>query len=262
MPSRFLPPVAPALAGGLMLAAALLAGSLGLAAPAAAQQSTPALDPGQKAAIEGLIHDYLLAHPEVIVEAVQKLKERQQAADEARQQQAVKQNLAALRDDPKDPVLGNPDGDITVVEFFDYQCGYCKHVAPGLQQEVKADGRIRMVMKEFPILGPASIVGAKAALAAKRQGKYQAFHWAMMQNKAPLDDKTIYAIAAGVGLDLDKLKADMADPAIEKQLSDNYDLAEKLDIRGTPAFVIGDQLVPGALPMEQFRQMVKQARQG
>lgn len=238
--------------------AALLLG----AGPAAAQQSHATLDPAEKAAIESVVRDYLMKHPEVIVEAIQGLQERQKQEAAARQQQAVQESLSALQDDPADPVLGNPEGDVTVVEFFDYQCGYCKRVAPGLQQAVAEDGGIRLVMKEFPILGEASIVAAKAALAAERQGRYEDFHWALMQHKGGLDEATVYAVAADVGLDLERLKADMADPAIEERLAENYALAERLNINGTPAFVIGEELVPGALPMEQFRHLVERARQG
>jgi protein-disulfide isomerase len=131
-----------------------------------------------------------------------------------------------------------------------------------LQETVEQDGGIRLVMKEFPILGPASIVAAKAALAAQRQDLYEEFHWALMQNKGSLDEAVIYAVAADVGLDVERLKADMADPAIDERLAENYALAEKLGIGGTPAFVIGEELVPGALPTEQLRHLVERARQG
>lgn len=243
-----------------ILAPAVFGLALLAAAPAAAQGAP--LDPAEKAAVEEIVRDYLMNNPEVIVEAIQGLQQRQKVEAEAQQRQALRDSLAALRDDPADPVLGNPEGDVVIVEFFDYQCGYCKRVAAGLQETVEEDGGIKLVMKEFPILGPASIVAAKAALAAQRQDLYEDFHWALMQNKGPLDEAVVYAVAADVGLDVERLKADMADPAIEQRLAENYALAEKLDIGGTPAFVIGEELVPGALPKEQIQHLVERARQG
>ncbi|MEX2630614.1 MAG: DsbA family protein [Tistlia sp.] len=241
------------------LAAALFGAVIAFSSPATAQG---ALEAAEKAEIEAVIHDYLMDNPEVILEAIQGFQQRQKDQAEAQRQQAVRDSLAALREDPADPVLGNPQGDVVVVEFFDYQCGYCKRVAEGLQQAVADDGGIKLVMKEFPILGPASILAAKAALAAERQDLYEPFHWALMQNKGSLDEAAIDAVAAEVGLDLERLKADMADPKIDERLAENYALAERLDINGTPAFVIGEELVPGALPMEQFRHLVERARQG
>lgn len=243
-----------------LLLPAFLALSLAQALPAAAQQSAAEMAPAERAAVEEVVREYLLAHPELIVEAIQTLEQRERAAADLRQQQALAQSMSELQDDVNAPVLGDPEGDVVVVEFFDYQCGYCKSVAAGLQQEVAADGDIKLVMKEFPILGAASVTAAKAALAAGRQGKYEAFHWAMMEHKGGLDEATVMAVAGQVGLNLERLKADMADPEIEELLAANYALAEKLDIRGTPAFVIGDRLVPGALSMSQFRQLVEQAR--
>ncbi len=232
-----------------------------LALPQAkAEEPAATLDPAERAAFEAVIRDYLMAHPEVIIDAVKGLQERQRQEALARQQEAVAAAGEELRSDPTAPVMGNPDGDVVVVEFFDYQCGYCKAVAPQLREAVAKDGRIKLVMKEFPILGPASHVASRVALAATRQGKYEPFHWNMMLHKGPLDEAAIFAVAEASGLDVARLREDMQDPEIERVIARNLELADRLGVNGTPAFVIGDRFAPGALPMEQFRAYVAEAR--
>ena len=139
-------------------------------------------------------------------------------------------------DDPATPVGGNPQGDVTIVEFFDYRCPYCKQVQPSLETLLDQDPKLRFVYKEMPVLGPSSVVAAHAALAARLQGKYDAFHNAMMAAKGQITDEVVYHVAGSVGLDVERLKRDMASPEVDQAVKANLALAEALDIRGTPGF--------------------------
>jgi len=235
---------------------------VGLLAAGRAGAEEPALTPAQERAVEAIVHDYLLAHPEVLVQALEGFQARQKAEEEARQRDALVAHRGLLVDDPDDPVLGNAAGDVTVVEFFDYRCPYCKRVTPGLMAAVKADGNVRLVMKEFPILGPESVIAARAALAAQRQGRYQALHVALMELKGEMTEAAILALAERAGLDVTRLQRDMKAEAIDQALRRNYELAEALGIGGTPAFVIGDTLVPGAMSMDDLRALIAKARAG
>ena len=242
------------------VAAVLVAFAVAMAPAAASATDETALSPAQKQEIETLVRDYLMAHPEVIGEAIEALREKQRVAQETRAKAALTANRAALFDDADSPVVGNTAGDVTVVEFFDYQCGYCKRVFPSLMKSLKDDGGVRLVLKEFPILGPQSRYAATAALAARKQGKYSPFHMALMSVRGALTEETVDAVARSVGLDIPTLKNDMSDPAIRKAIEKNFALASALDIRGTPAFVIGDQLVPGAIDLETLRNLISEAR--
>lgn len=239
--------------------AAVALGTAFTAAPALAADE--ALNPAQEDAVRALVREYILDNPEIIAEAIDRLRSKQQAAAEQAQKDAIAAHAEALNFDPGSPVMGNPDGDVTLVEFFDYQCGYCKAVFPAVMQAVEADGNVRLVMKEFPILGPASIYASRAALASQEQGKYEEFHAAMMELKGALTEEIVDATAQEVGLDLDKLKADMAGAKVDEQISATMSLARALDIGGTPAFVIGDVLMPGAVPLERLKAAIEQARE-
>jgi protein-disulfide isomerase len=214
------------------------------------------------AKIQKIVREYLRQHPEIIIDALQAYQHRQETlkVDETRQ------TIVALKDellhDPSSPVAGNPNGDVTIVEFFDYRCPYCKAVAPDLAKAVAADGKVRLIYKEFPILGPASIIAAKAALAAVRQDKYLAFHDKLFAFKGNLDDAAIYAMAGDLSIDVAKLKAEMEKPEIENIIDRSYRLAEKLKIQGTPAFVIGSELLPGAASFDDLMAAFKRARGG
>ncbi|MDJ0608977.1 MAG: DsbA family protein [Kiloniellales bacterium] len=210
--------------------------------------------------IREIVREYLIEHPEVIVEAINVYQERQRVAAKERQQQAVVALQSALAEDPDAPVLGNPDGDVMVVEFFDYNCGYCKTVAEGIRQTIAEDPGIRLVMKEFPILGPDSQFAARAALAAAEQDRYEELHFALMTAPGRLNQQKVMSVAGSLGLDLDKLRRDMNKPEVDAALRRNFELAEGLEITGTPAFVIGSQVFPGALNMETLRQVVAEAR--
>src|SRR6516164_9712401 len=163
-------------------------------------------------------------------------------------------------DDPGTPVGGNPKGDVTLVEFFDYRCPYCKQVRPRLKELLAGDHQLRIAYKEFPILGSVSVAAARAALAAHRQSKYEAFHDAMMAASGQITEDTVYQVAGAVGLDVDHLKRDMSSPEINGALKANHALAEALDITGTPGFVIGNQIVPGAMELSNLKELVAGAR--
>lgn len=233
------------------------------ALPAAAQQAAAPFTPEQKAALEKLVRDVLVGNPEILVEAMQALEAKQQAQAAEAGRAAIAANAKELLHDGHSFVAGNPKGDVTVVEFFDYRCGYCKQVHPSLQALLKEDGKLRLVLKELPVLGPESIVASKAAVAALEQdkgGKYYAFHNAMMGFRGELSETEVFRMAGEAGLDVKKLRADMALPKVEQALRSNLALANKLGIQGTPGFVIGNELVPGAIPLDTMRQLVKQAR--
>ena len=235
----------------------------GLATAAWCFSSAGAADtnaPPQRQEIESIIHDYLMQHPDVLIAALRKAEEKLHRDDEAKASQALTEYKKEVFSDPSTPVGGNPQGDVAIVEFFDYRCPYCKQVEPSLESMLKQDPKLRFVYKEFPILGPVSVTAAHAALAAQRQGKYDAFHDAMMEARGNITDDTVYRIAGSVGLDVDKLKRDMASPEITQTIRQNMKLADALDIHGTPAFVIGDKVVPGAVDLDTLKSMVSEAR--
>ena len=221
-----------------------------------------ALSPAQADAVKKLVHDYLLEHPEVIVESLKAQDERQQVGNQAEQHQVITQRHAELFEDPASPVLGNPQGSVTIVEFFDFRCPYCKGMAKELSDLVRADGNIRLIYKDFPILGPASQFASKAALAAQRQGKYMDLHQALMGFKGQLSDDVVLDLAKRTGLDMTQLQKDMDRPEIEAQIRKNYDLATALKISGTPGFIIGDSVVDGAMPIDKMKELVAAQRKG
>ncbi|MFI4986783.1 MAG: DsbA family protein [Alphaproteobacteria bacterium] len=218
------------------------------------------LSAGQSAAVEALIARYLETHPEAVAKAIDQLQEREKSSSRDATRTAIRAKGDALFHDPADQILGNADGDVTIVEFFDYRCPYCKHALPGLLETLKADGHIRLVLKEFPILGANSVLASRAAIASVKQGKYAAFHVALLNSTTTLDEGNIMAIAETVGLDTTRLAADMKDPAVEAVIKKTYELAQDLKIEGTPAFIIGDELVPGAVDRKGLEQLVKEVR--
>ncbi|MDR3448470.1 MAG: DsbA family protein [Alphaproteobacteria bacterium] len=219
--------------------------------------------PAQKAEIQSIIKSYLTTeHPEVMAEGLQNLQKKEQDDSETKSKEAI----AALRDkvfhDPATPVSGNPKGDVTVVEFFDYQCGYCKMSEPGLEALLKQDKNVRVVYKEFPILGAASVEASHASLASIKQGKYQEFHDALMGKKDHLTSDLIYSTAKSVGIDVDRLKKDMASADVQAQVDASLKLGQDIGVRGTPMFIINDTIFPGAMQGDQLKQAVDDARSG
>ena len=247
------------------LAATIVASGIAgiMAVPVQAVQADE-MSADEKKAIESVIHDYLLNNPEVVVEAIRKF----QASQETARAEAARQRLTELRTplerNEGTPVVGNPDGDVTVVEFFDYRCGYCKRVHEALTDAVNSDGKVRLVLKEFPILGPDSVTVTKAALGVfyTSPDKYPAFHDALMTSRGNLDEARVMEIAVSVGLKVDAVKTAMKDPRVELEIQHNMALAQALDISGTPAFVVGNELVPGAIDRAAFDELIKNARGG
>jgi protein-disulfide isomerase len=230
------------------------------AGPAAG--STHSFTSEQADAIRQIVRDYLIKNPEVIVEAIEALKAKEQADSESRARQTLATRKGELYDDPSSPVAGNPQGDVAIVEFFDYRCPYCKKVHPGIQTLLREDRNIKFVFKEWPILGPPSVLAARAALAARSQGKYVELHAALMETKGALDEAVSLGAAKSAGLDVDRLKRDMNAQSGSAQaiFAKNTELARSLDITGTPAFVVGDIVLRGAADPETMKKAVADVR--
>ena len=206
------------------------------------------------------VRAYLLQHPEVIMEAVEIFQQRQQQAAAEVAKGVIASRADEIFRDPMAPVGGNSEGDVTLVEFFDYNCPYCRQVAPTLVELRRADPRLRLVYKEFPILGPGSEAAAKAALAAVRQGKYEALHDTLMQIEGKVAEAAVFQAAMTAGLNVEQLKRDMADPALDEAIARNRALAAELGINGTPGFVIADRVIPGLAEKEALEGLIAEAR--
>lgn len=244
------------------LAAIGFAALWALSAQSAAAQSAGSTE---REALRAEIRAYLLEHPEVIMEAIQVLELRRKEAEAAAEAGLVASIAEELHDDGYSFVAGNPDGDVTVVEFTDYNCGYCKKAHADVKALIRMDPNVRLVIKEFPILGPTSRTAAEAAMAAMRQSggdAYLEFNDLLMNNRGALDEATIYRLADRAGLDSGLLRSDARDPKIAENLARTYALAQKLRIEGTPTFVIGDQVVRGFVPLKDLQDAVAAQRAG
>ncbi len=247
---------------------ATLAIAAAIALPAAAgaqEQSRPPLSgmsEEQREALRTEIRAYLLEHPEVLAEAIQVLEQRRTADRDARDAALIAANSAVLHDAENAWVGGNPDGDITLVEFSDYRCGYCKRAHPEIKELLERDGNIRYIIKEFPILGPDSVAAARMAQAALRidRERYGALHAELMAFGGQLNEATAYQIAASVGYDIPVLKELAASDEIGTQLGANHTLARTLGLEGTPSFVVGNLILRGYLPLEGMMAMIADAR--
>ncbi|MEQ9144573.1 MAG: DsbA family protein [Parvibaculaceae bacterium] len=245
-----------ALTGGAVLIASVFA-TISLAQAEDAQTS---FDETQTEAIEQIVRGYLLEHPEIMLDVFAKLDEKRAADEALAARAAIEANKEALFNDDYSFVYGNPDGDITIVEFFDYKCPYCKKAVDDIMAAVEQDGNVRLVYKEFPILSEGSTIAAKAAMAAISQNKYMELHTALMASQGTLDEARILRIAEDAGLDVERLKQDMKDPGLDAAIDRNYELARILGIEGTPAFVIGNQIVPGAVSTARLLEVVEEER--
>lgn len=213
----------------------------------------------QREAIETVVREYLLKNPSILREMMQTL----QAQEEKERQVRAAANLNAhqneLYADPDTPIVGNPKGDVTIAVFFDYNCGYCKKTLPGLQTLLAKDPSLKVVYKEFPVLGTTSLLGARAALAAHKQGKYAAFHEALVQ-LPNITLEEIKALSDRLGMNYEQLTKDLEDPKTLEMLERNAHLASALEINGTPAYIVGGQLIPGAIEADALAQLVAAER--
>jgi protein-disulfide isomerase len=232
---------------------------------AAVVETTPAasnFSPDQVKQIQQIVHDYLISNPQVLVEASQALQKQNEQQEQQFAQTAIQQNVQTLFNDPASPVAGNVNGTVTLVEFFDYQCGHCKEMNSIVEKAVKDNANLRLVFKELPIFGDDSQFAAKAALASVKQGKYLAYHNALLAADNPLNKDKVFAVAKSVGLNVVQLKKDMDSPAIQAQLRANFKLAQALRLIGTPTFVVGNKAlnqfryIPGATSAENLQGMI------
>ena len=229
-----------------------------LALPANAAEFNEA----QRTELGGIIREYLLQNPEILVEVSKELEKRQQLAEEEQRVGALAENAAEIFHSGKDLVAGNPNGAVTMVEFFDYNCGWCKKSVGEVLRMLDGDKELRFVLKEFPIFGEESEYAARAALASQAQGKYWPFHLALLQHEGKVSKETVDEIAVQQGLDLAKLKTDMESKAIYTQIEQNQQLAKSLAINGTPAFIVDKKVIPGYLPHDGLLAAIKEVRDG
>ena len=211
--------------------------------------------------VKELVLEAIRENPEIVLEAVQIIEQRKQESLAAASAEALLEYRDLLENDPNAPVLGNPDGDVTVVEFFDYNCPYCRRVKPHIQALLEEDPNVRLVYREWPILGDGSLFAARAALAARAQGKYEEFHWAMMGMQGQAEESSVLRIAEEIGLDVQQLRRDMEAREIDTHFEVSMELSRALGFNGTPSFVIGGALVPGVIEAEQMIKLVQDARE-
>ncbi len=240
---------------------AFLVAALALSGSAAAESG---LNDAQKKDVEKVVQDYIIKNPEILMRALQQYRISQQDAERQQARENLLSLSAALNVNQGSPVIGNPNGDVTVVEFFDYRCGYCKKVFPTIQALLKEDGNIRYVLKEFPILGPVSVVASQVALAVWNTApdKYMAFHTELMTARGQLSEEKIFSIAEDLSIDVDGLRKAMNTAVVTGELNKNMELAKSLGIEGTPAFVVGEELAPGAIGMDELKRMIAAVRKG
>lgn len=242
------------------VSALVLVAGLSLPAPAHAQENA-ALTPAQADAVRKVVRDYLMENPEVIADAIEALREKMRSEAENEALKTIERDKDSILNNTKDPVLGNADGDLVMVEFFDYNCTYCKMVTDPLLDAVKSDGKVKVVLKELPILSQDSLVAARIALAAQMQGKYEAVHRAFMKNRGKLDEATALKLAVAAGADEAKLKTDMVSKEVDAIIRANIALAQSLEVNSTPTFIAASKdgkaarIIQGALDPQTIRQL-------
>ena len=240
------------------------AAALALSLPAVSYAQT--FTDAQRSEIQKIIKDYLVANPEVLEEMSAELSKRQAAAEAEKHRAAVKRNAEVIFNSPRGVVVGNRNGDVTFVEFFDYNCGYCKRAMGDMFDLMKADPKLRVVLKEFPVLGPGSVEAAQVAVAVRMQDptgkKYLDFHQKLLGGRGQADKARAMAAAKEAGLDMAKLEKDLASPEINATLNENFKLAEDMGLNGTPSYVIGGEVVVGAVGAEGLAKKISEARCG
>src|SRR5215470_9225957 len=245
-----------------LLAPALLALALGVAPQAASAQISDV----QRSDIEKIVREYIIAHPEVLEEAMNELSKRQAAAEAEKHQATIASNADTIFNSPRGVTIGNKDGDVTFVEFFDYNCGYCKRAMADMIELMKADPKLKVVLKEFPVLSQGSIEAAQVAVAVRMQDptgkKYLDFHQKLLGGRGAADKARAMAAAKEAGLDTAKIEKDIASPEVRATIEENFKLAEAMGMNGTPSYVIGKQIVIGAVGLEGLKEKVGIARCG
>ena len=218
----------------------------------------------QRSDIQAIVRSYLIAHPEVLEEAMNELNKRQAAEEAAKHEAAIGQNADAIFNSPHGVVLGNKDGDVAFVEFFDYNCGYCKRAMADMLDLLKSDPNLKIVLKEFPVLSEGSVEAAKVAVAVRMQDpkKYLDFHTRLLGGRGPVDKARALAAAKDVGLDVARIEKDLANPEVRATIEENMKLAEDMGLNGTPSYVIGKQVVVGAVGLEGLKEKIGIARCG
>jgi protein-disulfide isomerase len=246
-----------------LFAPALLAIAIGAMPVAASAQS---FSDAQKSDIEAIIKNYLVSHPEVLEEAMTELSKRQAAEDDKKHEASVAENADAIYNSPHGVVLGNKNGDVTFVEFFDYNCGYCKRAMGDMLDLLKNDSKLKVVLKEFPVLSPGSVEAAQVAVAVRMQDpsgkKYLDFHQKLLGGHGPADRAHALAAAKDAGLDMARIEKDMQSPEVKATIEENMKLAESMGLNGTPSYVIGKQIVIGAVGLDGLKEKISQARCG
>lgn len=228
----------------------------------ASNNSAAPFSPAQTQQIQQIVHDYLVNNPEVLIEASQALQNKEMLKAKDQAMQGIQTNKQKLFSDGHSPTAGNPNGDVILVEFFDYQCGHCKEMQPSIEKLVGSNSNVKIIYKEFPIFGASSNYASQMALASVKQNKYQEFHNALFKVSGPLSEAKVDEIAKSVGLNVDQLKKDMNDPVVKQELQTTYELAKALNLVGTPSFVLSNKamtqfdFIPGAAPPKLFQQAV------
>jgi protein-disulfide isomerase len=242
----------------LAAAAIFITGALGA--------SAQSVSPEQRTEIQKIIREYLIAHPEVLQEAIAELEKKQSVAEAEKHKNAVKENAEALFNSTRHVVVGNAQGDVNLVEFFDYNCGYCKRAMSDKIELMKADPKLRVILKEFPVLGPGSVEAAKVAVAVRMQDKtgkkYLDFHQKLLMGRGQADKARALAAAKEAGLDVARIERDIAGDEVRVSLEESFKLAEKLGLNGTPSYVVGNDVVVGAVGLAALRDKVNNARCG
>src|ERR1700723_889334 len=246
-----------------LLSPALLALAI-VAAPQAVSAQT--FSDGQRGEIETIIKNYLVSHPEVLEEAMAELNKRQAAAETEKHEASVASHADTIFNSPRGVTLGNRDGDVTFVEFFDYNCGYCKRAMSDMLDLLKSDSKLKVVLKEFPVLGEGSVEAAKVAVAVRMQDpggkKYLDFHQKLLGGRGPADKARAMAAAKEAGLDTARIEKDSASPEVRATIEENFKLAEAMGMNGTPSYVIGKQVVVGAIGLDGLKEKIGVARCG
>lgn len=214
----------------------------------------------QKTEMGDVIRAYLLDHPELLREMAEKLEAKDRDAEQTARTEGLEKNKDIIFKLAGDAVVGNPQGDVTIIEFLDYNCGWCKKSVKEVASLVAADPKLKFVMKEFPIFGEHSEHAARAALASKKQGKYWELHQALFAHEGQVTKDVVTDIAKGLGLDMAKLEADMKSPEVLDTIATNYDLAKSLALNGTPAFIIDTNVVPGYIPQNDIQSYINEIR--